>query len=215
VLLFLAAFAPLFLIGLWALRTRDDLAAVVLPWAFGIPMLVFVSSVISGQTYNVRYAYPAVPGAALLLAVGVQSLRRLRVPAMALVMILFGFSLFNYYRAPAYDKEHMREAMAYIRERGDVEDPVVIVGQSLVAAEYYGPNLAVEPLRGCRGEPRVEAQATVIRPEDLRDDPEVWLVVSRDWGNEAVDCRRALAATHDVVARRAFIGVDVYRLRRR
>jgi hypothetical protein len=55
----------------------------------------------------------------------------------------------------------------------------------------------------------------VIRPEDLRDDPEVWLVVSRDWGKEAVDCRRALAATHDVVARRAFIGVDVYRLRRR
>ncbi|HET6341805.1 MAG TPA: glycosyltransferase family 39 protein [Gemmatimonadota bacterium] len=215
VLLFLAAFAPLFLIGLWALRTRGDLAAVVLPWALGLPVLVFGSSVLSGQTYNVRYAYPAVPGAALLLAVGVQSLGRLRVPAMALVMMLFGFSLFNYYLVPAYDKEHMREAMAFVRERGNVEDPVVIVGQGLAAAEYYGQSLAVEPLRGCRVEPRGGAGGTAVRPEDLRDDPDMWLVVSRDWGKEALECRRALAATHDVVARRAFVGVDVYRLRRR
>ena len=215
VLLFLAAFAPLFLVGLWALRTRGDLAAVVLPWAFGVPALVFVSSVLGGLTYNVRYAYPAVPGVALLLAVAVQSLERLRVPAMALVMILFGFSLFNYYLDPAYDKEHMREAMTFVRERGDADDPVAIVGQSLVAAEYYGANLAVERLLGCRGEVRGEPPPAAYRPEDLRDDPDVWLVVSRDWGKEAVDCRRALAASHDVVARRAFTGVEVYRLKRR
>jgi 4-amino-4-deoxy-L-arabinose transferase-like glycosyltransferase len=215
VLLFLAAFVPLFLIGLWALRTRGDLAAVLLPWGFGVPILVFVSAVLSGQTYNVRYAYPAVPGAALLLSLGVESLGRLRVPAMALVVILFGFSLSNYYLAPAYDKEHMREAMTFVRERGDMEDPVAIVGQGLAAAEYYGRNLAVERLRGCRGEARGDPRPAAYRPEDLRDDPDVWLVVSRDWDKEAVDCRRALSATHDVVARRAFIGVEVYRLRRR
>ncbi len=215
VLLFLAVFAALFLTGVWALRTRPDLAAVLLPWMFGVPILVFASAALSGQTYNIRYAYPAVPSAALLLAVGVGSLGRLRVPAMALAVILFGFSLSNYYLAPAYDKEHMREAMAFVRERGEAEDPVAIVGQALVAAEFYGPNLTIERLQGCRGESRVVPPATVFRPEDLGDDPHVWLVVSRDWDKEAVACRRALATTHDVVVRREFTGVEVYRLRRR
>ncbi|HKY59959.1 MAG TPA: glycosyltransferase family 39 protein [Gemmatimonadota bacterium] len=215
VLLYLVAFGPLFLMGLWALRTRRDLAAVLLPWAFGVPILVFTSAALSGQTYNVRYVYPAVSAVPLLLAVGVESLGRWRVPAVAVVVILFGFSLSNYYLVPKYDKEHMREAMTFVGERGDVEDPVAVVGQALASAEYYGPNLAVERLRGCRAERRGEAQPAMYRPEDLRDDPDVWLVVSRDWDKEASDCRRALATTHEVVDRRAFIGVEVYRLRRR
>lgn len=215
VLLFVAVFGSLFLAGLWFIRMRGDRAAVLLPWAVGIPILVFASAALSGQTYNIRYSYPAVPGIALVLGLGVDSLGRWRVPALAAVVLLFGFSLRNYYLAPRYDKEHMREALEFVREQGSAEAPVAVVGQGIASAKHYGRDLAVERLLACRGGRPSKSPSTSYRPSDLGDDPDVWLVVSRDWRKEAVGCRNALAVTHDEVDHRAFVGVDVYRLKRR
>ncbi len=216
VLVFVAVFGALSLAGMRALRGRADQTAVLLPWAIGLPVLIFGSAVLGGQTFNVRYAFAAVPGVAFLLALGVDSLGRWRVPATLLVAALFGFSLANYYLTPKYDKEHMREAMAYVREGADREDPVAVVGQGLPAAQHYGQELSVERLRGCRrGRERDELPPAMYHVNDLRDDPDVWLVVSRDWGDLGSDCRRELTGTHEMIDHRGFVGVEVYRLRRR
>lgn len=222
VLPYLVFFGALVVAGVWAVSRHGDRAAVLLPWAIGMPLLVFVSAVLGGQTYNVRYAFAAAPAAALLLALGVESLGRWRVPATALAVALFGYSLANYYLAPAYDKEHMREAMALVREQGSPEDPVAVVGQGLPAAVHYGAGLSVVRLTGCGGHrPAGEVnspegpQAGLYSPQDLRDDPEIWLVVSRDWGDGARGCRADLDSTHEVVERHEFVGVEVWRLGRR
>lgn len=213
VLLYLVVFGPLALAGIWALRRHADRAAVVLPWVFGIPLLVLASALLTGQTYNARYGYAAVPGLALLLAVGVESLGRWRLPALASAVALFGYSLANYYIDPHYDKEHVRDAVEFIRGEADPQEPVAVIGQGFPAVEHYGAGLSVVELVGCRDDDEtVPLTADPYQPEDLLDDPEVWLVVSRDWPSLAGSCRAHLGATHDVEVHREFVGVEVWKL---
>ena len=201
--------------GLWALRKRPAAAALLLPWAVGVPLLVIAMSMLGGPTYNVRYTFAAVPGFALLMAVGVEAFGRWRWLGTFGVVALAGLSLANYYWAARYDKEDVRAAVAEIRSQAGPEVPVAVIGQGLAAVQYYGAGLEVGRLRGCPSERAAPDDAGGLRFDELRAEPELWIVVSRDWGNTARGCLRGFELTHDVVARDEYTGVEIFRLEHR
>ncbi len=217
VLLYSAVFGAIALLGLWATWGRRAAAAIVLPWSVGLPLLVFASAVVAGQTYNVRYALAAVPGLALLLALGVERLGRWMPVGTIAAVGLFGFSLANYYWNPRYDKEHVREATAYIRLSSGEHEPVALIGQGQTVAEYYAPDLELRRLYRCRPtEPETDRERQALAQlEELRDEPRLWLLVSRDWIDYADTCIEGLRATHSVVEPRRFSGVELYLIERR
>ncbi|HUP01825.1 MAG TPA: glycosyltransferase family 39 protein [Gemmatimonadota bacterium] len=218
VVLYFVYFLPLAALGLWALRNRPASAAILLPWALGLPLLVFASAVLGQQTYNVRYSLAALPGFALLLAVGVESLGRWRSAGTLGAVGLFGLSVFNYHGNPRFDKEDVRSAIAHIQAGPEADEPVAMIGQGIVAAIHYGENLTVEQLRGCGRElsrvPRKDRQLPEIPIEEIRSEPVFWLLASRDWHGRTESCLEALDASHEVVQERSFTGVDLFLLRR-
>lgn len=217
IVLYYAIFGTFALLGLWALRRRGPAAAIVLPWSVGLPLIVLASAILAGQTYNVRYGFAAVPGFALLLSLGVESLGRWRAVGTALAVALFAFSLGNYYWNPRYDKEHLREATSYIRSGPDGDAPVAVIGQGGSVAIHYAPDLALRRLYGCRpSEPDVVGRVVpAVRIEDLRAERRWWLLVSRDWVDYAGVCLERSEATLEVVEQRSFPGVELFLLQRR
>lgn len=217
VVLYYALFMPIAALGLWSFRRRRECGAVLGPWVAGLPLLVFASAILGGQTFNVRYTFAAVPGFALLLSLGVESMGRWRWAGTVGALGLFALSLANFYADPRYDKEDMRGAMREIRSSSFAEEPVAVVGQGLVAAAYYGEGLEVERLIGCSGQRQYEPQERVpdVRLSDLRSEPRFWLLVSRDWRDRADRCAERMASTHEVRDRVDFPGVDLLLLERR
>lgn len=213
ILVYCLVFAPLVGLGLWALRTRRSCAAVLLPWALALPLFVFGSSLITGQTLNIRYTLAATPGFAFLLALGVESTGRWRRWATILVTALFCVSLANYYWNPRYDKEDVRSAINYARQNSP-QDPVAVVGQIAPAAVYYGEEMTVELLRGCsdRGE-FATPRTPVVYLDALRHESSFWLLVGRDWADRSKECLEALESTHAAVDSLSLTGVDIYFMR--
>ena len=217
ILLYYLVFVPVVLAGLWSLRGRRECAALLVPWVVGLPLLIFATAVVEGQTFNVRYTFAAVPGFALLLSLGVESLGRWRLAGTIAVLALFGASLVSFYGDPRYDKEHHREATRLIRTSPSREEPIAVVGQGLVAAMYYGKGLEFERLIGCGGidEDIDRDRAPAVHLTELRSEPAFWLMVSRDWEHSANPCLDRIASTHEIRTRSRFPGVDVFLLSRR
>ncbi|MGH7571254.1 MAG: glycosyltransferase family 39 protein [Gemmatimonadota bacterium] len=217
VVLYYVVFMPIAALGLWSFRERRACGAVLGPWVAGFPLMVFAISVFQGQTFNVRYTFLAVPGFALLLSLGVEKLGRWRLAGTVAAVGLFAMSLQNFYADPRYDKEDVRGAIQYVRTSPLPDQPVAVVGQGVAAAAYYGEGLEVERLMGCGGavEGRSDSRTPEVRLPDLRSQPSFWLVVVRDWEESADRCAERMTATHQVVRRAEFTGVDLLLLERR
>lgn len=217
ILLYYAVFVPLVALGLWSLRGRREGAAVLVPWVVGFPLLVVMTAMLTGQTFNVRYTFVAVPGFALLLSLGVDSLGRWRRVGTIAVLALFAAALVNYYVDPRYDKEHVREAIRHIRTSPSADEPVAVVGQGLAAAVHYGEGLEIERLIGCGGVAEdVDADlAPAVHMNELRPEPVFWVLVSRDWEDSADRCVDTMGSTHELARRAEFTGVELLLLERR
>ena len=157
------------------------------------------------------------PGFAVLLSLGVESLGRWRTVGTVAVLALFGLSLVNFYTDPRYDKEDVRSALQYVRTSSFDDEPVAVVGQGLAAAVHYGDGLDLRRLIGCG--PRNEGDRRDRAPEvglsELRSEPVFWLLVSRDWRDRAERCAARMTASHAVRERSSFPGVDLLLLERR
>lgn len=217
ILLYYAFFAPIAALGVWSFRRRRECAAVLGPWVLGLPLLVFTASVMGELAFNVRYAFAAVPGFALLLSLGVESLGRWRLVGTIVAVALFAASLSQFYANPNYDKEHVRDAMQHIRTSPSRDEPVAVVGQGVAAAVYYGEGLEPERLIGCGGvDEEVDRElAPAVHFSELRPEPVFWLLVSRDWQDSAEGCLDALASTHEIRDQARFTGVDLLLLEHR
>ncbi|MGH7419194.1 MAG: glycosyltransferase family 39 protein, partial [Candidatus Rokuibacteriota bacterium] len=190
IILYYVIFGAFAVLGLWALRRGGPTAAIVLPWSVGLPLIVLLSAIVAGQTYNVRYGFAALPGFAILLALGIESLGRWRAAGTLAAAALFAFSLGNYYWNPRYDKEHVRDAASYVRSSPYRDAPLALIGQVSTVAAHYGPDLGLRRLYGCRpSEPdQTGGMMPAVRIDDLRAQRRWWLLVSRDWGGYAGVC---------------------------
>lgn len=203
----------LFGVALWSLGNNRQAAAILLPWAFGLPLLVFTVSMVTGQTFNVRYALPGLSGFIIFLAIGTQSFSRrtIRYLAVGVVILVFTFSLTNYYWNPRYDKEDVRGAVEMMSESPFAEVPVAFIGQGAHVAQYYGPYLDIRDLLSCDGSPGSPVSDDI---EKLRTEPSFWLMASRDWSYQSSRCLKVLKSTHRVSEHNIFVGVELWRFER-
>lgn len=214
ILLIAAIALPILGVALRAVLRERLLAAVVLPWAFLLPALVFMISVVTDQTYNVRYTFPALTGFVTLLAIGVLAPRRprMRIGAAGALVLLFSGSLASFYWNPKYDKEHVREAVAIITESGPMEAPVAFVGQGAEVVRHYGPTLEVREHPPCSEAPETAGESERTTAGSwLEAEPVLWLVVSRDWPGDSAACIESLGHTHRETLHRQLVGVEMWR----
>jgi len=203
----------LFGVAILNLRGNKPATAIVLPWAVGLPLLVFTVSIVTGQTFNVRYALPGLPGFVILLAIGTQSFSRrvIRHLAAAAVILVFTVSLASYYWNPHYDKAHVREATRTIRASNVNSIPVAFVGGGVDVVEHYGPSLNIWYPILCGGDLGSHGWYGI---EKLRVQNSFWLMASRDWSNRSIRCLDLLKSTHHVAERESLVGVELWRFER-
>lgn len=221
VLLYAALFVPLFLLGLRKAWEHRFARAVLLPAAVGIPLLVLLSSAVSGTTYNVRYAVFALPAFTLVLGLGLGETAERFSPgaawaAGAAAAVLFALSLSNHYWDTRYHKADVREAVQTVGASERAEAPVFVAGQVTAAAEFYVRRAdlpgRVETVVAC------DADRNVVRTDrsDYRDDrPDaLWLLAGRDWDGETARCLRELTSTHEIREAWSPPGVELFLLKR-
>lgn len=201
----LLVFGSIAVFGLHQLRSQRDLGSWLCPWLFVAPAGVFlIALILPDMTYQVRYSFAALPAFCLLLAIGLESLPdRLRWPALAAVVLLNGFALWNLYFDPAYDKADLRGAIAHVRSEGDGQSQVAVVGQVVLAMPFYGDHPDLEVVLGCGSKKGLRDPVDPLR--------RLWLVVGRDWESEGERCRRLLAETHLQSRSTEFPGIEIWR----
>lgn len=223
------AIAILAVIGIWRLRRVTPAIQLVLPLVAGLPLLVFLASFRTDLVFNVRYTLPALTGWTIAVGAGAEYLwsrleqagTRMRWAVPALLAGLMGYSLFNYYFNPRYDKEDARGALAAVRESRKPDARVVVIGQIADTANYYAGDMSLITFLQCEqgddGEwtywSRVpDYDRAELGAGELLSGGELWLVVGRDWEAEAQRCLVALAGTYGERAVSHYTGVEVYRL---
>jgi len=211
VLAYFVVFGGLAAAGLVRLfRHRWPAREMVLIWAVGMPLALYIIAMVLDVTYNVRYTLVSLPAVYILLGLGAGAILdgvRWRWLAVVPAVILFGFSLFNYYANSRYDKEDVRGALEHLHS---VEPalPVVFAGQIAVVARYYGTPLGVGPVVDCN--PESEDDPRII--EALREEPSFWLLVGRAWSSQEDDCLARLGPDLVVTPDSSFVGVDLFRV---
>jgi uncharacterized membrane protein len=215
VLAYFAVFFPAIILGLRRVIRNPLASSLLLPWLFGLPLLVFLIATLTNITYEVRYTLPSLGAFVLVLACGVLSLRSKtgQVAFASLIAFCSVFSITNFYWNVRYDKEHVRAAVARIKTVEGDKTPVVSIGQIGSAAKYYGNGLEIIPLQ----EDRCETAGAEDLPREgsLRGSNTIWVIAGRDWDDRATACLNKLKQTFSVVDHERFIGTDVWRLRRR
>ncbi len=211
VLVVAAIIAPLVALGVFGLRRTPEAMAVVLPWLFGPPLLIFVLAYNTNVAYNVRYTLAALPAFIVVLAVGITSVspRWLAGVALAAVLGCFAVSTTNYFFDPRYAKEDVKGALTVIRGTPQREAPVVALGQIEAAVWYYGPDLHVVSFFGC------DEFDERLRKANLADVRTLWVIRGRDYEDASAPCVDHLRKIFDVERAEGFIGVDVQLLERR
>jgi mannosyltransferase len=208
-----ALFLSLLVLALRGLRGNRPAAAVLLPWLLTPILLVFALALCTHVTYQVRYTLAALPAFCLLVALGVCTINSREACAIVAAAILGSScgSLANHYWSPVYGKEDVRGALNYARSAGARAQPILAIGQIDGAVKYYGADLRVVPITSCD----IDADGhDALKAATLQDARGVWLIVGRDWDGHAHRCRRRLARSYGVAARRHFAGVDLWLLRR-
>jgi hypothetical protein len=143
----------------------------------------------------------------LVLAVGVFSLKRgARWLASGAILVLFCYSLFNFFWAEKYDKADVRGAIAHIGSVETGPTQLVVVGQIIGAMPAYAadPNIKVI---------RCGTQQELL--EGVDTSRSVWLVSGRDWVQGKQNrprCLQFLSASYEAAEYTTFTGIELLRL---
>jgi mannosyltransferase len=200
----LVVFGSVALAGVLRLGRSSRAASVVLPWLVVPPVGVLALSLLTNITYNVRYALASLPAFLMVVAAGCLALptRAARAVAIAVVGGCMLVSLAGYYWDEAYDREHVREALAYVRARDPDGARVVVVGQVLRALDHYARGSGVRVVGSCEETARDGGPAG----------QGLWVASGRDWEGRAPACLQSLAGQYRPVEHRQFVGIEVWRL---
>lgn len=213
VLMFLVIFSPAVILGLRETIRNSTASALLLPWAFGLPVLVFVIAAATNLSYQVRYTLPALPAFLVILALGVLSLKSKPVKMALMVGILSCslYSLSNFYWEPRYDKEHVRAAVARVQAATSDDAPVVSIGQINRAVRYYGKGLNVVSIN----KERCTDSRRIIEQESLQASKTVWVIAGRDWKDRTSACLEKLSQSYTIVEQQSFPGTNLWLLEMR
>ena len=107
-----------------------------------VPALAVFAVSLGRREFTARYLISVAPVFYVLLACGLDALRRrsvwLAVPVAAFLLGAMGFSLANYYWQPRYARDDFRAVAAYLRERSRPDEAVICdAGYSSIALDYY------------------------------------------------------------------------------
>lgn len=215
VLVFFAAFFPALILGLRAVIRNPLASGLLLPWLFGLPVLVFLVATATTLTYQIRYTVPALPAFALVLACGVWSIQsesRKWIFAGAIAGCSL-FSIGNFYWNARYDKEQVSAALARIKSVEARTSPVVTIGQIGSTAKYYGQELdfVINNEASCDSG-KVDHLTGQGR---LRNSDTVWVIAGRDWQDRAATCLKKFGQRYSIVDHQRFTGTDLWLLKRR
>jgi hypothetical protein len=214
VLLFFLVFFPAVILGARETIRDSTASAFVLPWLFGLPVLVFVIASVTNLTYQVRYTLPALPAFSLILALGVLSLRKAgRIGLMSGIVICSLYSIGNFYWETRYDKEEIRAAVAHINAAGIGKNPVLSIGQIGRTVRYYGDGLNVVNIKHkpCNGAGTEDA----LQKHLFDAAKTFWVIAGRDWKDRTTACLGKLSQNYSIVDHQSFTGTDLWQFERR
>jgi uncharacterized membrane protein len=214
VLAFFVLYFPVLILGLRKLIRNPLASNLLVPWLFGLPVLVFLIATFTNVTYQVRYTLPSLGAFVVILACGILSVRSKTGQAIFVSLIVLGstLSIANFYWNVRYDKEHVRATLARIKAMDSDNAPVVAIGQISGTAAYYRNGLEIVPIY----EDRCETAGAEDLPREgsLRGSKTIWVIAGRDWDGRATVCLKKLKQTFSIVEHERFVGTDVWLLRR-
>ena len=156
--------------------------AVTVSMLFIVPLILPVAvTLVSRIDFNARYAVTAFPAYELILAIGLVSLRptALRYCSTAVLVILTGISLVQYYSDPSYAKEDARAAYQVVRDRLEKGDCVLVLGVNSAYRYYEEPPFRSEWMDFRSPERASRTEATLAtRAQECR---RLWFVSGREW----------------------------------
>src|SRR5262249_8334985 len=194
-------FGCLFMLGLWKIRDdadRRNLFALLLGCTVLGP---YVMARLLFAKYNVRYAIDALPVVLVLVAFGLTRLtvRAVRLSALAIVLLLSGYALHNWYFNAYYGKERVRDAVEFVRNRIEPSDVLMVVGVP-GSVHYYWPDRHFVSMPNGSFQP-------LWSPTTRR---RIWLIYGREWDCDPTgEIRTALEKTLQPTLTAPFPGVTV------
>ena len=212
-LVFFVIYFPALILGVRQ-ALRDRFASVlVLPWLFGLPVLVYLIASATKLTYEVRYSFPSVGAFALILSCGVLSLQSKIGKLGLLSAILFCslLSISNFYWNTRYDKEHVRAAIGRINAANVSKSPILSIGQISSAAKYYGNGLEIISRNGCD----IAGTEGPLTEGSFNGSKTVWVIAGRDWNDRVTGCLKELSRFYSIIDHQRFTGTELWLLRRR
>jgi hypothetical protein len=131
--------------------------------------------------------------------------------AVVAVLLVHGLSLANYYFDPRYSREDARSAVRFLLESAQPTHPILVVGNELPLQYYSSGRL---PLVSW-GRTVIDDQSALLAHLDqLRLQPELWLVTIRPWEDDPQGLlKAALDARHRLIERQSFPGIEIYAYR--
>jgi mannosyltransferase len=213
ILVFFAVFLPVFALGVHSVIREPLTSAFLLPWLFGLPLLVFLIDLFSNVTYQVRYTITSLPAFALILTLGALSLKRqiIRWGVIGLILLCSTASVANFYWDPRYDKEDVRAAMEHINGTALDGIQIISVGQIGFGMEHYGPNQNILAMNSCN----VEGEENGSLPKTSFNSEVIWLIAGRDWSNQTEPCLDLFSKSYSIIDHQRFTGVKLWLLKQR
>ena len=212
-LVFLVIYFPAIILGVRK-ALRDQLAsALVLPWLFGLPGLVYLVASATKLTYEVRYTFPSVAAFVLILSCGVLSLQSKirKVGLMSAILLCSLLSISNFYWNTRYDREHVKAAIGRINGANIGKSPILSIGQIGSAAKYYGNGLDIVIRDRCDS----AGTEDPLNEGSLNGSKTVWVIAGRDWNDRATACLNELSRSYSIIDHQRFTGTDLWLLKRR
>jgi mannosyltransferase len=203
-------YGGLFVSGLLALRRERDSAMFLMLWV-SIPILgVFAIAKLLNIFYDVRYVAMVFPAYVLVVAAGIDRLRRFGPHLMVLgaVLAVHGVALANYYFDPRYAREDTRSAARFLESAAGSQDVALVVGTLSSLPHYYKGNLPLVNFRTLDG----DGQSPTGRLQKVTaNHKRLWLVQIRPWQvDRAGRVKAALDSAYSLIQQQHFPGVDVY-----
>lgn len=199
-------FVPISLLGCLRIAREPGLATWLIPWLIVPALQVFlIALIMPTMTYQVRYTFAAVPAFMLVLAVGIFHFKSgVRWLASGAILMLFCYSLFNFFWVEKYDKADVRGAVAHIGSVETGSTQLVVVGQIINAMPAYAADPNIKVIRGCG------TQQGLLEVVDTSR--RVWLVSGRDWEQDRPRCLQFLSASYEAAEYTTFTGIELLRL---
>jgi len=156
-------------------------------WIAGPIAFAVLGAVSTAHPYNVRYTILAMPGAILLLAAGLLSLRPASIRGLAALVLIATSSvaLINYYRAPKYQREDNRAAVRFLNTHTAPGDLVIASAPyTALPLRYYHLRNDLELLAYPDSGMLAPGQAARELGPMLRSRDRVWLFLSRTFHSD-------------------------------